>query len=153
MEQSRRGFLKFSAAAAASLAAPHTSLSGLAGEFAQAVPLSPFGYGDVELLEGPMRRQFQTNHAFYAALDEDRLLKPFRQRAGLPAPGDDMGGWYDWDDGFTLKNMHGFCPGHSFGQYPLRLGARLRRHRLQSHAAEDSAAGSRLCGSRLDQVL
>ena len=35
-------------------------------------------------------------------------LKVFRQRAGLPAPGQDMGGWYDGD---------AFAPGHSFGQY------------------------------------
>ena len=59
-------------------------------------PLSQFGYGDVELLEGPIREQFDRNHAFYLALDEDSLLKPFRQRAGLPAPGEDMGGWYSW---------------------------------------------------------
>jgi DUF1680 family protein len=116
MPQSRRSFLKSSAAVAASLAAPHAALSALAAESAAAQPLSQFDYGDVELLEGPMRQQFETNHAFYGALDEDRLLKPFRLRAGQPAPGDDMGGWYDWYDGFTLQNMHGFCPGHSFGQ-------------------------------------
>jgi len=116
MPQSRRSFLKSSAAAAAALAAPHAALSALAADSAPAAPLSQFGYGDVELLEGPMRGQFETNHAFYGALDEDSLLKPFRQRAGLPAPGDDMGGWYDWFDGFTHQNMHGFAPGHSFGQ-------------------------------------
>lgn len=64
-----------------------------------------------------MRRQFETNHAFYLALDEDSLLKPFRQRAGLPAPGEDMGGWYDWVDGAHLPDNHGFAPCHSFGQY------------------------------------
>ena len=116
MAHSRRSFLKSSAAAAASLAAPRAVLSALGAGSPGAQRLSQFGYGDVELLEGPMRQQFATNHAFYGALDEDRLLKPFRQRAGLPAPGDDMGGWYDWNDGFTLQNMHGFCPGHSFGQ-------------------------------------
>ena len=30
-----------------------------------AAPLSQFGYGDVELLEGPLREQFDANHAFY----------------------------------------------------------------------------------------
>jgi DUF1680 family protein len=116
MAHSRRSFLKSSAVVAASLAAPRAVLSALGAEPPGAQRLSQFGYGDIELLEGPMRQQFATNHAFYGALDEDRLLKPFRQRAGLPAPGDDMGGWYDWNDGFTLQNMHGFCPGHSFGQ-------------------------------------
>jgi DUF1680 family protein len=117
MKSSRRTFLKTTAAlAAASLARQCRAFSIAGVEPAVAPALSQFGYGAVELLEGPLRQQFQTNHAFYAALDEDRLLKPFRLRAGLAAPGDDMGGWYDWSDDFTLKNMHGFCPGHSFGQ-------------------------------------
>jgi hypothetical protein len=80
--------------------------------------LDQFGYGEVELLEGPMRQQFDENHAFFLALNEDMLLKPFRQRAGLPAPGDDMGGWYDNSPEFDPHgSFHGFIPGHSFGQY------------------------------------
>jgi DUF1680 family protein len=101
--------------AAASLARPRSAWAATPPEADAA--LTQFAYGEVELLDGPMRQQFQTNHAFYSSLDEDSLLKPFRQRAGLPAPGEDMGGWYDWSDDFTLANMHGFCPGHSFGQY------------------------------------
>jgi len=116
--KSRRTFLKTGATfAAASLACPRKAFAALGSETPTETPLSQFGYGDVELLDGPLRQQFQTNRAFYAALDEDSLLKPFRKRAGLPAPGDDMGGWYDWSDDFTLQNMHGFAPGHSFGQY------------------------------------
>ena len=84
-----------------------------------AAPLSQFGYGDVELLEGPLREQFDANHAFYLGLDEDSLLKPFRQRAGLPAPGEDMGGWYSWAplSDIDARPNNGFAPGHSFGQY------------------------------------
>ncbi len=65
-----------------------------------------------------MKRQFDENHARYLHLDDDRMLKVFRQVAGLPAPGDDMGGWYDLT-GFTLEgnDFHGFIAGHSFGQY------------------------------------
>jgi len=112
---SRRSFLKTGAAlAAASVASPRRALSA---DAAPPAPLSQFGYADIELLDGPLRQQFQTNHAFYSALDEDALLKPYRQRAGLPAPGPDMGGWYDWSDDFTMTNFHGFAPGHSFGQY------------------------------------
>jgi hypothetical protein len=55
--------------------------------------LSPVAYEQVRLLDGPMREQFDRNHAFFLALSEDSLLKPFRQKAGLPAPGEDMGGW------------------------------------------------------------
>jgi len=50
--------------------------------------LSPVAYEQVRLLEGPMREQFDRNHAFFLALSEDSLLKPFRQKAGLPAPGE-----------------------------------------------------------------
>jgi DUF1680 family protein len=80
--------------------------------------LALFGYSDVQLLEGPLREQFDYNHDLFMHLDEDALLKPFRQREGMEAPGPDMGGWYDNSDDFNAKdNFHGFVPGHSFGQY------------------------------------
>jgi DUF1680 family protein len=117
----RRTFLKAGAVAAvASLArsrgARAIDQSGAGGP--DASPLSQFDYGDVELKEGPMRQQFDANHALFLSLDEDKLLKPFRQRAGQPAPGDDMGGWYDNSHEFDPHgSFHGFIPGHSFGQY------------------------------------
>jgi DUF1680 family protein len=81
-----------------------------------------FAYGDVELLDSPLKRQFEYHHNLFLNLDEDRLLKVFRQQAGMPAPGEDMGGWYDLT-GFDLQhnNFHGFVPGHSFGQYVSAL--------------------------------
>ena len=54
-----------------------------------------FPYGAVQLTGGPIKQHFDRIHAHYLALDNDRLLKVFRERAGLPAPGPDMGGWYD----------------------------------------------------------
>ena len=116
MKSSRRQFLKTAAVVgAAGMVRPR----GLFADGAPTAPLQQFDYGEVELLEGPLRRQFQTNHAFYAALDEDRLLKPFRQRAGLPTPGDDMGGWYSWAplSDLDARPNNGFAPCHSFGQY------------------------------------
>ncbi|HEY0795713.1 MAG TPA: beta-L-arabinofuranosidase domain-containing protein, partial [Acidisarcina sp.] len=56
------------------------------------------------------------------SLNEDSLLKPFRLRAGMPAPGPEMGGWYDelaLDK--TPSGGHGFCPAHSFGQWVSAL--------------------------------
>ncbi len=80
--------------------------------------LSVFGYSQVQLLDGPFRRQFDENHKLFLNLDEDGLLKPFRKRQGLPAPGHDLGGWYDDADDFNEKdNFHAFIAGHSFGQY------------------------------------
>lgn len=76
-----------------------------------------FPYGAVRLTGGPVKDHYDRIHAHYLALDNDRLLKVFRQKAGLPAPGPDMGGWYDAD---------GFVPGLTLGQYISglsRLGA------------------------------
>jgi uncharacterized protein len=120
MTPSRRTFLKTGAAlAAASLIKSRRVLADVDGESAGSSTLDQFGYGDVSLLDGPLREQFDRNHAFYAALDEDSLLKPFRERAGLPAPGEEMGGWYSWAPLSDLDRPgnNGFAPGHSFGQY------------------------------------
>jgi len=69
--------------------------------------LQLFRYRDVKLTGGPLKAQFDRIHASYLAVNEDSLLKEFRVRAGLPAPGEYPGGWYDRD---------GFAPGHCFGQ-------------------------------------
>jgi hypothetical protein len=117
----RRTFLKATTAAAAGTCAARALpawASAQSGSTAIATPLTTFRYSDVELLDGPMKRQFEENHSLFLNLDDDRLLKVFRQKAGLPAPGEDMGGWYDLT-GFSLepRDFHGFVPGHSFGQY------------------------------------
>lgn len=117
---SRRSFLKSGMAAAAAAGALR---SGLLAQTTATVDKGPtvlrqFAYSDVQLLDGPMLGQFRANHEFFLAIDEDALLKPFRQRAGLPAPGPDMGGWYSWSDEFDPpNNMTGYVPGHTFGQY------------------------------------
>ena len=119
MTQSRRTFLKAGAAGASALLISRKIFAGEDHAPAIAAPLSQFGYGDVALLDGPARAQFDANHAFYLGLDEDSLLKPFRQRGGLPAPGEEMGGWYSWAPLSDLDKAgdNGFAPGHSFGQY------------------------------------
>jgi DUF1680 family protein len=84
--------------------------------------MTPVGYADVTLLDGPMLAQFRAQHATLLAMNEDALLKPFRAAAGLPAPGQDLGGWYNAYAGFNPPaDMHGFIPGHSFGQYVSSL--------------------------------
>ncbi|MDE3105335.1 MAG: glycoside hydrolase family 127 protein [Acidobacteriota bacterium] len=109
----RRTFLK--SAAASSLLCAAGPLRGVAAP-AGAV-LQEVGYGAAHLTGGPLQQQYLAVRAHYLALDNDRLLKVYRQRAGLPAPGVDMGGWYD---------RNGFVPGHALGQYIsglARLGA------------------------------
>ena len=117
----RRTFLKAAAATtAATYAARWLPAPAAADKSLVAVttPLSTFSYAAVNLLDGPMKQQFDENHARFLNLDDDRTLKVFRQVAGLPAPGEDMGGWYDLT-GFDLTrgDFHGFIAGHSFGQY------------------------------------
>ncbi len=117
---SRRQFLKTTAVATGgALAASSLPAWGRpAAEVAVVPQLSLFGYPQVQLLDGPFRRQFDQNHDVFLHLDEDAMLKPFRQRAGMPAPGPDMGGWYDNAADFTpMENFHGFIAGHTFGQY------------------------------------
>jgi uncharacterized protein len=116
---SRRAFLRSGAALAAGTAVLRNA-SAFAAPTAtvQATPLTQFDYKDIQLLDGPMLVQFQQNHQLFLNLNEDSLLKPFRQLSGLPAPGEDMGGWYSPSSEFDPpKNMTGYIPGHSFGQY------------------------------------
>ncbi|WP_348266477.1 beta-L-arabinofuranosidase domain-containing protein [Edaphobacter sp. DSM 109919] len=116
----RRIFLKSSAALAAGAAVLRSTPAFAASSAAMtsATPLTQFEYQDVQLLDGPMLEQFRHNHQLFLNLNEDSLLKPFRQLSGLPAPGEDMGGWYSPSPLFDPpKDMTGYIPGHSFGQY------------------------------------
>ena len=72
------------------------------------VRLSAFTYHDVTLTGGPMAAQAQFAREFYLGIPDDNLLNGFRIRAGLPAPGEPMGGWYD---------PNNFAGGCALGQY------------------------------------
>jgi DUF1680 family protein len=114
---SRRGLLQLGGLSTLS------ALTGNAAAFhvaaASSSPgLKPAAYADVTLLDGPLLDQFRAQHATLLAMDEDALLKPYRTAAGLAAPGDDLGGWYNSSAAFDPpRDMHGFIPGHSLGQY------------------------------------
>src|SRR5580704_13038340 len=119
---SRRTFLQAATATAAASyatrAVPVWAATPDRGAVAVNTPLNTFAYSEVELFNSPLKRQFEENHARFLNLEDDRMLKVFRQDAGLPAPGEEMGGWYD-GTGFSLvrNDFHAFIPGHSFGQY------------------------------------
>jgi uncharacterized protein len=100
----RREFLQGAAAVLSGTVLDYSAL----GSTGSREVLREYPYSAVMLTGGPLQEQYQRIHASYLALDNDRLLKVYRQRAGLPSPGRDMGGWYDAD---------GFVPGHSLGQY------------------------------------
>jgi DUF1680 family protein len=102
----RRAILKYGALSTAGLALwPGRSTAAAAMTSA---PLGELGYAQVQLGPGPLERQVRENHHLLLHLDEDSLLRPFRLRGGLPAPGQELGGWYEtW----------GFAPGATFGQW------------------------------------
>jgi len=52
-----------------------------------------FPLEEVRLLEGPFRRAQDLDGAYLLALDTERLVRNFRVNAGLPAPGEALGGW------------------------------------------------------------
>jgi hypothetical protein len=108
---SRREFLAGASAVALAGAVPSRGASPAADSLVE------FDYCQVQLTGGPLKRQYDRIQSAYLALDNDRLLKVYRERAGLRAPGTAMGGWYDAD---------GFVPGHTLGQYISGL-ARLGR--------------------------
>jgi uncharacterized protein len=55
--------------------------------------LSAFDLREVRLLPGPLLSQYERARDFYFNVDDDAILKGFRESAGLPAPGNEMGGW------------------------------------------------------------
>lgn len=118
----RRDVLKTGTAAALSFSAQRSASAKLFSpdvtELASTL-LRQLDYTQVALLPGPMHEQFDQTHRRFMGIDNDMLLKPFRQGAGLAAPGDEMGGWYSNSRFFNAMNggADGFAPGHSFGQY------------------------------------
>src|SRR5438552_321660 len=66
------------------------------------IRLKPFEYNGVRLLDGMFKKQYQATRDFYFDLPNDDLLLGFRKRAGLPAPGTELGGWYSHDIGNNL---------------------------------------------------
>jgi DUF1680 family protein len=77
-----------------------------------ALPLAELRYGQVQFGASPLARQGSENHRLVLGLNEDSLLLPFRLRAGQPAPGHELGGWYE---------TYGFAPGSQFGQWMSAL--------------------------------
>jgi len=92
--------------------------------------LEEFGYSDVTLTSKLHEKQLHDTHSVLMELSEDSLLKPFRQMAGQPAPGADLGGWYHYDPDYDPNTVDvGFAPGASFGQWVSALARSYAIHR------------------------
>jgi len=91
--------------------------------------LLPLDYHGVRITGGVLRRQLDQTVEDYLRIPNDDLLLGFRKRAGLPAPGHDLGGWYS-DDVF-----------HVFGQI---LSGLARMH---------AATGDPACKAKADALF
>jgi uncharacterized protein len=92
-KMARRDFIKTVPVAAwgVSLAAKNFAADTPPG--AAKLVIEPFNYDGVKLLPGRWQRQSQAARDFWMSLSEDDILHGFRARAGLPAPGKNLGGW------------------------------------------------------------
>ncbi len=120
---SRREFLQRSALLSAAIAMPDCALlAGPSGAREASLPLQQFGYGEVALNSELHERQLQNTHKILMDLSEDGLLMPFRQMAGMPTPGEDLGGWYIYKADYDYrKDSAGLAPGGTFGQWVSAL--------------------------------
>jgi len=59
--------------------------------------LEPFNYDGVRLRSGMFKSQCDATWDYFFKLSNDEMLKGFRERAGMPAPGKSLGGWYGGD--------------------------------------------------------
>ncbi|ARN56167.1 beta-L-arabinofuranosidase domain-containing protein [Sedimentisphaera salicampi] len=58
------------------------------------IVITPFDYEGVQLLDGPLKVQFDRVKDFYLSLPNNNILYGFRKRAGMYAPGREIGGAY-----------------------------------------------------------
>ena len=72
--------------------------------------LEVFDYRGVTLDGGRLRLQLDEVRDYYLRIPNDDLLKGFRQRAKMPAPGKDLGGWYSSDSFHVFGQiLSGLC--------------------------------------------
>ena len=82
--------------------------------------LDEFGYGAVDLHSEMHERQLDHHLELLMSLNEDSLMKPFRQMIGKPAPGEDLGGWYSYDPKHDGTDG-AYAPTCTYGQWVSAL--------------------------------
>jgi hypothetical protein len=120
----RRKFLESATLSVAGAAiVPLNSNFGFTGTAAPIVaPLEEFEYGQIAVTSELHQAQLQHCVSVLMGLNEDSLLKPMREMGGQPAPGADLGGWYNYDPNYDYRTFDaGFAPGATFGQWVSAL--------------------------------
>lgn len=119
----RRHFMELGSWASLAAVVPAARWSPAHAAAAIVPGLAEFDYGDVTLSDGLQEQQRRATHDLLMALDEDSLLKPFRQMAGMEAPGPELGGWYRYNPDYDWRRNFddGFAPAATFGQWVSAL--------------------------------
>jgi hypothetical protein len=112
----RRQFLQSSSLSLATLATHR--FSPYLRNLADRTLLNEFTYADVTLYSPLHEDQLHNTHSILMNLSEDSLLKPLRAMSGQPAPGEELGGWYEYVPDFHFQHGDtGFAPACPFGQW------------------------------------
>ncbi len=97
--------------------------------------MEPFNYDGVRLLEGRLKNQYSAARDYFYAIPSDDMLRGFRMRAGLSAPGNDLGGWYSGD----TRQRTWWSAGDTFNVFGQWLSGMAR----MSKATGDEAIGAK----------
>jgi uncharacterized protein len=98
---SRRDFVQAAGLGIATLGCRHGAIGASLSPdrtFEYGQPLRQLGYDQVEFEPGLPQSQLRETHDVLMELSDDSLLKPYRTRAGLAAPGCTLAGWYSSDE-------------------------------------------------------
>jgi uncharacterized protein len=85
-------------------------------------PLEEVGYGQVTLKSASHVAQMENVRTVLMGLSDDSLLMPFRKMVGQDAPGEDLGGWYQYRADYDYRRDDaGLAPSATFGQWVSAL--------------------------------
>jgi len=85
-------------------------------------PLEEVGYDQVTLKSPLHLAQLENARSVLMGLSDDSLLMPFRKMVGQDAPGEDIGGWYQYRTDYDYrKDNAGLAPSATFGQWVSAL--------------------------------
>jgi hypothetical protein len=117
------------------MAAAAVGLRGraFAAEFGGHRPLSEVAHQQVTVKSAPHLAQLENTHGVLMGISNDSLLKPLRMMAGLPAPGEDLGGWYGYRADYDFHtDQAGFAASCNYGQW---VSAIARNYGMTGDAA------------------
>jgi uncharacterized protein len=89
----RRDFLKAAPVAALAMSQAVKSLAVDTPPSAAKLAIEPFNYDGVKLGNSRWQQQYQASRDYYLNVPNDDILHGYRAAAGLPAPGQALGGW------------------------------------------------------------